>query len=52
MNKILGMFVLTRREQRLVVFLVLALVIVAMAKRYREDRAAKPSASPVEQTVP
>jgi hypothetical protein len=52
MNKIFRMFVLTRREQRVVVFLVLALVIVAMAKRYREERPPKPSVSPVEQTAP
>jgi hypothetical protein len=52
MNKIFGMFVLTRREQRVVVFPVLALVIVAIAKRYRENRPLTPPALSVEQMGP
>ena len=38
MKRLFAMFVLTPREQRLVIFVVLALVIGAWVKNYREMR--------------
>jgi len=59
MKRLLAMFVLTPREQRLVIVVVLALVIGAWVKNYRDMRlndgpksGADPSPTPLVATTP
>lgn len=57
MKRLFAMFVLTPREQRLVIFVVLALVIGASIKHYRDMRAndrprPNPEASPLVSPTP
>lgn len=40
----LGMFVLTRQEQRAIAFIVLALALGLLTKHYRHEQARKPAA--------
>jgi hypothetical protein len=46
------MFLLTKREQRVVVVIMLALVGIALAKHYRDTVPAQPSPSPQMKTSP
>lgn len=46
----LGMFVLTKQEQRTIAFIVIILVLGLLTKHYREQRA--PTAAPEHETQP
>jgi hypothetical protein len=55
MKRAFGMFVLTKREQRVVVVIVLALVGIALARHYRDVgtiMTAPPSPSPQTSATP
>jgi hypothetical protein len=43
MKSAFGMFVLTKREQRVVVVIVFALIAIALAKHYRETETITPA---------
>jgi hypothetical protein len=55
MKSAFGMFVLTKREQRVVVVIVFALIAIALAKHYRETGTitpAQPASSPEVSSTP
>jgi|HubBroStandDraft_4_1064222.scaffolds.fasta_scaffold18715_4 hypothetical protein len=55
MKSAFGMFVLTKREQRVVVVIVFALIVIALAKHYRDTGTiipAQPTTSPEVSATP